>query len=325
MKTMTAVSTPQRVPSSPPSSHVRGEQEEKSYEIDLLGLSDDNRPIIVVNASDDDTVPSSTAPHDENVHYQNAKDIGSDDEQEPTNIISGYLNKLGRNGKWQNRFFESDGESLSYFKSAKRSKLLATLDLNKVGTIAISTEDPSGCTFEIQVMGRPYTLRAETKATCRDWVITLNRVKEARLGLGRVKLVTSEGGSQDPGRVVLQGANRKRTSAIQDENDWDNLVKEHQQVTPTVYSTEAISSRAALASWHKPTNALYRIKIRMLQWARSIRGCVEPDEHVLDVHTPTAQFLPPATADYSDRIERTGSKDSSSVEFVAPVETRQLD
>ena len=47
-------------------------------------------------------------------------------------LISGYLQKLGRNGKWQTRWFETDGECLSYYKSSKRTKLLATLDLAKV-------------------------------------------------------------------------------------------------------------------------------------------------------------------------------------------------
>lgn len=47
-------------------------------------------------------------------------------------IIGGYLQKLGRNGKWQTRWFESDGECLSYYKNENRTKLLATLDLEKV-------------------------------------------------------------------------------------------------------------------------------------------------------------------------------------------------
>ena len=47
-------------------------------------------------------------------------------------LICGYLKKLGRNGKWQTRWFETDGECLSYYKSNKRTKLLATLDLEKV-------------------------------------------------------------------------------------------------------------------------------------------------------------------------------------------------
>jgi hypothetical protein len=47
-------------------------------------------------------------------------------------LISGYLEKFGRNNKWQTRWFETNGIYLSYYKSSKRSKLLATLDLQKV-------------------------------------------------------------------------------------------------------------------------------------------------------------------------------------------------
>eukprot|EP00548_Thalassiothrix_antarctica_P009555 CAMPEP_0194159288 /NCGR_PEP_ID=MMETSP0152-20130528/77745_1 /TAXON_ID=1049557 /ORGANISM="Thalassiothrix antarctica, Strain L6-D1" /LENGTH=669 /DNA_ID=CAMNT_0038868837 /DNA_START=505 /DNA_END=2516 /DNA_ORIENTATION=- len=105
-------------------------------------------------------------------------------------IIYSYLRKLGRNGKWQRRFFECDGASLTYYKTEKRKKHLATLDLAKVGSIAISAEDESGCTFHIQVADRPYSLKAESESVCVDWVITLNRIKEARMQIGRVKLVT---------------------------------------------------------------------------------------------------------------------------------------
>jgi hypothetical protein len=49
-----------------------------------------------------------------------------------TSFIAGYLQKLGRNGKWQTRWFETNGEYLSYYKSSQRIKLLATLDLQKV-------------------------------------------------------------------------------------------------------------------------------------------------------------------------------------------------
>jgi hypothetical protein len=64
------------------------------------------------------------------------KELEDDDEARlPHNaLIAGYLQKLGRNGKWQLRWFETDGECLSYYKSAKRTKLLATLDLEKVRT-----------------------------------------------------------------------------------------------------------------------------------------------------------------------------------------------
>jgi PH domain len=64
------------------------------------------------------------------------KDGDSDDDEggdpQGGSLIAGYLQKLGRNGKWQTRWFETDGECLSYYKSAKRTKLLATLDLQKV-------------------------------------------------------------------------------------------------------------------------------------------------------------------------------------------------
>jgi PH domain len=62
---------------------------------------------------------------------ENRKDSDGEDIHSSA-LISGYLQKYGRNGKWQTRWFETDGESLSYFKDRKRTKLLATLDLEKV-------------------------------------------------------------------------------------------------------------------------------------------------------------------------------------------------
>ena len=104
-------------------------------------------------------------------------------------LVYGYLHKLGRNGQWQKRFFETDGECLTYYKTRKRTKLLASLDLLKVGDIRCDEEDPEGRVFAIQVSDRPYYLRAETKAACKDWVINLNRVREARLEIGGIQLV----------------------------------------------------------------------------------------------------------------------------------------
>ena len=83
---------------------------------------------------DDDTVPSSS---DETPLYNVEGDIpdeedGIYDDVEVRPLIYGNLHKLGRNGKWQLRFFETEGESLSYFKNEKRTKLLGKLDLQKV-------------------------------------------------------------------------------------------------------------------------------------------------------------------------------------------------
>lgn len=104
-------------------------------------------------------------------------------------ILFGYLHKLGRNGKWQKRWFECDGTSLKYFKSSSRNQILATLDLLRVGTIQLDYSDSNGCTFTIEVAGRSYYLCADAKERARDWVITLNRVKEARMKIGGLRIV----------------------------------------------------------------------------------------------------------------------------------------
>lgn len=73
---------------------------------------------------------------------------------------------------------------MEYFKTKKKEKCLATLDLLRVGTIEMDPSDTSGCTFTIEVAGRPYYLCADTKEKATDWCINLNRSKEARANLG---------------------------------------------------------------------------------------------------------------------------------------------
>ncbi len=60
------------------------------------------------------------------------------DEDELKPLIYGYLHKLGRNGHWQKRYFETNGERLTYYKSVKRTKVLATLDLCKVSELFVN-------------------------------------------------------------------------------------------------------------------------------------------------------------------------------------------
>ena len=218
-------------------------------------------------------------------------------------VIDGYLDKLGRNGKWQTRWFETDGECLTYYKSSKRIKLMATLDLAKVGSIVINDTDPTGCCFTINISERPYHLRAESKAACRDWVITLNRVKEARMQQGNVKLVAA---NHPPDlldehytpRVVVV-ANRQRTRAVDDddihsweggggagfETSWSNNHAEGGNHFDTAM-TPAYSNR--LARWQKPRTSLSRLASKLFKWARSLRkyNCTTDVEHhvVLDHH-----------------------------------------
>jgi len=139
-------------------------------------------------------------------------------------IISGYLFKRGRQGKWQRRWFESDGKYLLYFKSQKRNKLLATLDLLHVGSVAMDDTDPANCSFIIEVAGRNYYLCANSKDHATDWVISMNRVREARMEIGNLKLIEPR---QDgvkicdddyaPSRVSLV-APRKRAKGLRSED-----------------------------------------------------------------------------------------------------------
>eukprot|EP00980_Cylindrotheca_fusiformis_P004465 scaffold953_cov141-Cylindrotheca_fusiformis.AAC.9 len=220
-------------------------------------------------------------------------------------IIFGYLQKQGRNGKWQTRWFESDGESLAYFKSSKRTKLLATLDLTKVGMIRINSQDSKGCSFTINISQRPYHLRADSKESCKDWVITLNRIKEARLQQGNVKLVNSQppdlldDNSVAPRVVVVSG--RQRTHAVDDE-DMVNWEDTNWNDNPANDDTEL--QNASSAKWQKSKSKLAKLASKVLRWARSIRqyNCNDIENQVyLDHH------VHPPGHDYSRHRSRTNS------------------
>jgi hypothetical protein len=235
-------------------------------------------------------------------------DPAAEDEEEGAvdALIYGHLQKLGRNGKWQTRWFESDGECLSYYKTSKRSKLLATLDLEKVGAIVVNEDDPKGCSFTIQVLGRPYYLRAESRAACKDWVITLNRVKEARLQQGNVKLIhlrkhilfrsppdllTGNETAYTQG-IAIENPHRPRTRAV-DESTMENIEEmmhrsevdptEPTAVAPAAYyhqtdDTESLS-QVVLARWQKRKTSMNRLASKLAKWARSLNKyrCAESE------------------------------------------------
>ena len=220
-------------------------------------------------------------------------------------LICGYLHKRGRNGKWQKRFFETDGENLSYYKSSARSKLLATLDLLKVGDITIDEGDQSSCTFKIMIADRDYILRADSASSCKDWVITLNRIKEARLHIGRVQLVVDDG---DAAPRVVPDANRQRTKAVDgdDIHSWEDIIaaenaaKNQEAMDSTLCHANRLSGgskrlqEAVAARWQKRQTSLQRLASRLLHWARSVKlfeksGCHNAEHHVVldsQIHPP---------------------------------------
>jgi hypothetical protein len=219
-------------------------------------------------------------------------------------LIYGYLQKLGRNGKWQTRWFETDGECLTYYKSSKRSKVLATLDISKVGSIVVDHGDPKGESFIIHISDRPYFLRADSKAACKDWVITLNRVKEARMHQGNVKLVhpgeDAGGGVLDfldsnnrTPRVVVV-ANRQRTRAVDEESmleDWETGAMENDPVNYYGSTTAAGSGAKQRVKWQKPRSSFKQLASKVLRWARSLKEltCKDAENQVVldhHVHPP---------------------------------------
>jgi len=219
--------------------------------------------------------------------------IVSPDENEPVtgiptrynnnkSIISGYLYKLGRQGKWQRRWFESDGECLSYFKSEKRKDLLAQLDLLHVGSVAMDDTDPADCSFIIDVAGRKYHLCAESKDHAMDWVISMNRVREARMEIGNLKLIHPLQEDDITPRVVMV-AKRKRAKGlgIEDFNEDINSIghidgENVNNITGVTFSeasspgsgTESVDSsninseQEALAAARQPSNRRQRALLR---------------------------------------------------------------
>jgi len=216
-------------------------------------------------------------------------------------LIYGYLHKLGRNGHWQKRYFETNGERLTYYKSVKRTKVLATLDLCKVGEIAIDRTDPEACTFTIQVSNRPYYLRAEDKTQCNDWVITLNRAREARMNVGNIQLVKpklddphrSQAGSDEYAPCIVISALRPRTHGSDLPPDLLTCHTEEEQQQIEVmgnwdhFQTQAIDAAAKaspktslaasspvasqpMAKWQKKHSTMHQLSLRFLKWARSI-------------------------------------------------------
>ena len=194
------------------------------------------------------------------------------------------------------------------------------------------------------MLGRFYHLRADNKAACKDWVITLNRIKEAHLEQGNVKLVPTSGmgmGSIAPNannapvdlldvqeshdfvapRVVVV-ANRQRTRAVAESQDFDQIIRlreeaENPAAASEVYGTGpekrlSAVSNVVLTRWTKRRSSLSRLSSKLRKWARSLRhyNCTTDVSAVgLDKHVH-----PPGHDDGRSRAARSSvqSKKSSS-------------
>jgi len=97
--------------------------------------------------------------------------------------MSGYLYKKSSAGEWQKRYFETNGNYLTYYKSSKMTKLLAALAVPQVGTIKLIGESDDdkggfGYIFQIELKDRQYFLRASTQDEAKRWVDFLIQVRD---------------------------------------------------------------------------------------------------------------------------------------------------
>jgi hypothetical protein len=100
-------------------------------------------------------------------------------------LLSGYLYKKSTNGEWQRRYFEVNGNYLTYYKTHKMAKLLAAVSLPQVGNIKLVGEiidsKGNGYIFQIDLKDRQYLLRAQTMDEAQKWVDYLVSIRDGRL------------------------------------------------------------------------------------------------------------------------------------------------
>jgi hypothetical protein len=135
-----------------------------------------------------------------------------------------------------------------------------------------------------------YQLRANSRASCQDWVITLNRIKEARMQQGNVKLVgmptksttvttsamdllngpntvsgtgTVASTQQNPDnfldgtpRVVVV-SNRERTHGVDEEDQWDEMIRIDDGQNITLGGTTLNETDIDPASGHQQVETIY--------------------------------------------------------------------
>ena len=97
--------------------------------------------------------------------------------------MSGYLFKKSSAGDWQKRYFETNGNYLTYYKSSKMTKLLAALAVPQVGAIKMIGESDDekggiGYIFQIELKDRQYLLRASSEDEAKRWVDFLTQLRD---------------------------------------------------------------------------------------------------------------------------------------------------
>jgi hypothetical protein len=129
--------------------------------------------------------------------------------------LSGYLYKKTKDGRWQKRWFESNGNFLAYYKSRRKEKLLAALSLPQTGEIKITTNDGESNSkqnglFSIELNSRVYILQAKSNEEATKWVYTLVSLKNK--GLNQIRISEGKVGN---GSIPLNGSNNNNNKDIE--------------------------------------------------------------------------------------------------------------
>jgi hypothetical protein len=223
----------------------------------------------------------------------------------------------------------------SFFRIQKEPHIIvrfASSCHSQVGEIAIDKTDPDECTFTIQVKNRPYYLRAENKARCNDWVIILNRAREARMNVGNIQFVKTKSRDGVDGPLMSAGsanrdqsdsdeyaqpcivisALRPRTRAVRDfEGEMDvqnhppdlltsNTAQEEEQIEvlnwtdrPSQKYQAGAGDSESMAKWQKRHSVMHTLSLRFLRWARSITQHADTCRRERDVVVVPAHVVLP--------------------------------
>lgn len=100
--------------------------------------------------------------------------------------MAGYLYKKSSAGEWQRRYFETNGNYLTYYKSHKMTKLLAAVAMPQVGIIkmvgSVNDAKGSGHIFQLDLRDRQYLLRATSQEEAQQWVDYLLMLRDGSFG-----------------------------------------------------------------------------------------------------------------------------------------------
>ena len=118
----------------------------------------------------------------------------------------------------RDRWFETTGCFLTYYKSKRMTRLLAALNLPQVGKIALVKKEEAeaddvadvGCLFSITLGDRDYLLKATDPESAQKWVDTLSQLKEGANSAATPEATNPVGPTPDPEPAAASGAWEKK-------------------------------------------------------------------------------------------------------------------